>query len=252
MGLQKDVSSIFKGVPIPQKDRAKQPSAAPAPQGTDSAAPKPASPDNKKPQVPLIQKLQQPTQLIRQDTSGKQLKVKPAVKITGPGPWQQVKNKFFAPKPGVSTARQKATVVLVPVLGIVFVFALRQIIGTTPRKTKGALENNATNIVTVVDSDNVIDWQIPEPYPATLRDPMRLGSAGDAQNEIEIKEPKTVKTTRFIIKGILYSTDNPSAIIGNQIVHEGDKVSGATVVKIEKNSVEFKRNGQRWKQRIRE
>ena len=252
MGLQKEVSSIFKGVRIPRGDDAQRPTSTPEPQNTDSTRPKPAPPENQRPPVPLIQKLQQPTQLIRKDTSGKQLKVKPAVEITGPGPWQQVKNRLFAPKPGVSSTRQKATVVLVPVLGIVFVFALRQVIGTAPRKTKGAIENNATGVAAAADSDSVIDWQIPEPYPTTLRDPMRLGLAGDAQDEIEIREPKTARTKEFVIKGILYSEDSPSAIIGTQIVHEGDKVSGATVVKIEKNNVEFERNGQRWKQRIRE
>ena len=43
----------------------------------------------------------------------------------------------------------------------------------------------------------------------------------------------------LIVKGILYNEDNPSAIVNNQIVYEGDKISGATIIKINRGSVEF-------------
>ena len=43
----------------------------------------------------------------------------------------------------------------------------------------------------------------------------------------------------LVVKGILYNEDNPSAIVNNQIVYEGDKISGATIIKINKDSVEF-------------
>lgn len=43
----------------------------------------------------------------------------------------------------------------------------------------------------------------------------------------------------LIVKGILYNEDNPSAIVNNQIVYEGDKISGAAIIKINRGSVEF-------------
>jgi len=43
----------------------------------------------------------------------------------------------------------------------------------------------------------------------------------------------------LVVKGILYNEDNPSAIVNNQIVYEGDKISGATIIKINKDSIEF-------------
>jgi hypothetical protein len=66
-------------------------------------------------------------------------------------------------------------------------------------------------------------------------------------------EPEKVETTKPenpIVKGILYSADNPAAIIGTQIVHAGDKISGATVVKINKGSVEFEMDGKKWEQNV--
>ncbi len=56
----------------------------------------------------------------------------------------------------------------------------------------------------------------------------------------------------LVITGILYSENEPSAIIGRQAVHEGSRIFGATIVKINRESVEFEKNGQRWWQRVQE
>ncbi len=53
-----------------------------------------------------------------------------------------------------------------------------------------------------------------------------------------------------LVTGILYSEDKPSAVIGNQIVYEGDTLHGINVVKIYKNKVEFEKNGKRWTQPV--
>ena len=55
---------------------------------------------------------------------------------------------------------------------------------------------------------------------------------------------------QLIVKSILYSEDNPSAIISNRIVHEGDQIQGASIAKINKDSVEFEMNGKKWSQGI--
>jgi tetratricopeptide (TPR) repeat protein/uncharacterized RDD family membrane protein YckC len=54
------------------------------------------------------------------------------------------------------------------------------------------------------------------------------------------------------VSGILWSEDNPSAIIGTIIVHEGDTISGVKVVKIRKGAVEFEKNGKNWMQGVGE
>ena len=51
-----------------------------------------------------------------------------------------------------------------------------------------------------------------------------------------------------VVNGILFSIENPSAVLDGQIIKEGDIVYGAKVVKIDRATVEFKRNGKRWKQ----
>jgi predicted small secreted protein len=55
---------------------------------------------------------------------------------------------------------------------------------------------------------------------------------------------------RLVVKGIVYSERNPSALVGKDIVHEGDTISGAQVVKIRSDSVEFSFNGTTWRQSV--
>jgi sRNA-binding protein len=105
--------------------------------------------------------------------------------------------------------------------------------GTEPQ---GSEQKNASA------ASNKVNWQMPEPYPTTLRDPMQFGS-------ITTNGPETGKIT---VKGIVYSKDNPSAVIADRIVHEGDKVLDATVIKINKDSVEFEMNNERWTQKVQQ
>jgi len=59
----------------------------------------------------------------------------------------------------------------------------------------------------------------------------------------------TVATaTQIQVTGILYSEDNPSAIVNGKVVKDGDIINDVKVVKIHKNSVEFESDGKRWVQ----
>ena len=60
----------------------------------------------------------------------------------------------------------------------------------------------------------------------------------------------TVKTSKLVVKGIVYSDDDPSAVVGNRIVHEGDEIMGARVVKINRDSVVFEMDGKEWTQQV--
>ena len=65
------------------------------------------------------------------------------------------------------------------------------------------------------------------------------------------------KTTQCgVVTGILYSMDDAfgksTALIDDHIVSEGDAICDVNVVKIERSTVEFERNGESWKQRVRE
>lgn len=72
--------------------------------------------------------------------------------------------------------------------------------------------------------------------PMDVRNPMQFGSATTSQDE----------SSGLVVRGILYSDDKPSAVVGSHIVYEGDEVFGATVVKINEDSVEFEMDGKRW------
>ena len=98
---------------------------------------------------------------------------------------------------------------------------------------------NADNAA--ADSVIKIDWKIPQPYPAALRDPMQINSAAVAAS---------LDAAKFIVKGIVYSEDKPAAVVDGRIVHQGDKVFDADVVKINRDSVEFETNGKRWIQKV--
>jgi len=91
-----------------------------------------------------------------------------------------------------------------------------------------------------VTSGPEVDGQISASRVTRLRDPMQFGSANTTQAE----------HSKLIVKGIVYSEDNPSAVVANKIVHEGDEVLGVTIVKINKDSVEFEMNDKRWTQKV--
>jgi len=256
-GLHKEITSIFDGVPIPKDNGTPPLPSAPAP---ERAGHKEYSKSNKwrleetgvskgpavrAPKTPPTPEPQRPAEPPPEPAPTKQPKVDTAIKTGKQNPlqkvWEQIEKKFFAPKPGVSATRQKAMAILIPALFLALIFVFVRVFGTAPRRVKGAGKNTA--VKTAAGANKKIDWQIPEPYPTTLRDPMQFGPAGTAQ----------AGGGQLIVTGILYIDNNPSASsasIGNQIVREGEKILGATVVKINKDSVEFEMNGKTWTQKV--
>ena len=115
---------------------------------------------------------------------------------------------------------------------------LIQVLDIASNEADTSSRNDLTNTITAASSEIV--KRVPMPRPKSLRDPMQFGSAASEQD----------KNEKLIVKGIVYCEDDPSAVIGSQIVHEGDEVTGATVVKISEDSVEFEKNGKRWTQKV--
>jgi hypothetical protein len=291
MGLQKQVSSVFKGVPLPQNNSSRQPSGSPVPGQTPGVPPKPASTDGQIPKSSLISKLSQSEEtsdkvgqnktanVLPKKTSAKQtshtslinklpqpkdslkrpesvvLHEEVILESAGTGLWQRIKDKLFTPKPGGSPTRQKAMVIMVPILAIIMIFAFRQVLSKAPRQTKGAGANDVP-IVAKADTSTQIDWKIPEPIKIETKDPNELPneSKSNNQNQQQSKTTGEVKTATgtIIIRDIIYSDDKPSALVGSKIVHVGDVIDGATIVKIDRDNVEFEKNGSRWEQKVRD
>ena len=252
-GLQKKVSSIFGGVPIRKDDDHQQSAGTLTPERPDyqehpgrdkelsgtPAAPKLPAPSHLTPQTP---EPRQPEQTPPKETPVEQPKADTTVtavkQIWWHQTWEQIKSKLLTSKLDASATRQKAMVILVPVLFIVLIFVFTQVLSTPSGGTTEPQGFGTTSAA--AGSSDKIDWQIPELYPTTLRNPMQFGSVATAQDQ----------GGQLIVTGIVYSHDKPSAVIGAQIVHEGEEISGVTIVKINKNSVEFKVNGKRWTQKV--
>ncbi|OHB83473.1 MAG: hypothetical protein A2Z38_02055 [Planctomycetes bacterium RBG_19FT_COMBO_48_8] len=288
-GLQKDISSVFKGVPVPQNNGSQQPFGTHTPdpahgvppklvaadhqvsqsslinklnQSEDSldntpqkqtanVFPKPTS-TNRMTQSPLIKKLPQPEESVKRAAKAMQPESSPFIEETGDGLWQQIKDKLFTPKPGSSPTKQKAMIIMVPILAIIMIFAFRQILSKPPRKTKGAGIEDAPVVVTNVDSSHEIDWKIPEAISVIPRDPIKLPGETDAQNAEQNETANKPKEEVIIVRAIVYSNDKPSALIGTKIVYVGDKVNDATIVKINRDSIEFEKDENRWVQKVHE
>jgi hypothetical protein len=248
-GLHKEVSAIFSGVSLPKNDGAQRPSATPAPAHQDYSVPKPPAPEPpaQKPPVPshMTPTKPKPEQLPLQSppkaAPAKQLKADTIIKAIRQIPWrrtlEQIKNKLFATKPGVITTRQKMMVILAPVLFVVLIFVFIRAFSTPSRKITGS--GTSEPVKAAAGPDSKVDWQVPNPYPTTLRDPMQFSSAASQTG-----------TSELIVKGIVYSEDNPSAVIGDQIVHQGDKILDVIITKINENSVEFEANSKKWMQNV--
>jgi len=224
----------------------------PAPDRTAQAAPVPASAGPQMAEKSASKERHRPEAPPKEVApSGRRQTPVPA-QVGGPSLWKRTRDKLFAPKPGVSPTRQKAMMISVPILAIILVFAFRQVLSTSPRNTKGATVEDAP-VVVVVDSGHEIDWQIPEPLPATMRDPTKLSGQSETQSETQSEEPdKTVKTTkskRIHIGAIVYSHDKPSAVINGRITYVGDVVNGVTILRIGIDGVECEKDGEKWIQR---
>ncbi len=227
-GPQKESSSVFRGGPISQSDTRSNG------QMHDHQASNPYR---------LVQSASKDSQQEQSGTthSGS----RKATEL-----WQQIKHRIFPENKGTGDSRQKVMVILIPILFIIMIFMFRQVLSKAPRKTKGATNDNAS-VVTTVHSDNEIDWQIPEQIPMGLRDPIKPSSRTAMPIAMQT-DPNGISSSldMLSVRGILYSHDKPSAVIGNRIVHLNDKIDDATVVEIERDFVIFEKDGKRWMKKV--
>jgi hypothetical protein len=71
---------------------------------------------------------------------------------------------------------------------------------------------------------------------------LSAGAEGEPNNL-----PRLPDQPRFVVTGIIFSAEQPSAVIvDGRILHEGDTIHGATVVKITEEHAELSRGDKRW------
>ena len=252
-GLHKNVSAIFDGVPIPENSRARQGLQSSVVNDGEQVKAESATAIQEPPAVKeLIQPVETTAKIPGLDEQSPQMSL--IEKAPSQSPLQKIgeiiKEKILTPAPGVSPVRQIAMTILVPVLFIVMSITFFKVFKPSSQKKTKPTQSQAAEVV--ADTAEEPKWEIPEPYPQTLRDPMLIDSGKITQEETSdptvIKKETVIK--KSIVKGIVYSKGNASALINRQIMHVGDEVSGATITKINKDSVEFEMNGKKWIQKI--
>ncbi len=148
----------------------------------------------------------------------------------------EIKDKLFKCDTGDS-GKNKKMMMIMPVLFVVLIFvttrALKQPVASSAAVCDSAQSAAEANSVR-------INWKVPDVYPTNLRDPMQAGSSMSEDDS----------SGNVIIKGIIYSKDKPAVLIDDKILHEGDKIAGTTIVKINLKNVEFEMNGKTWTQEV--
>lgn len=239
-GLHKNVSTIFEGVQIPGNDDTRKSKHVPAPAQSENT--QSATAVAELPMQPSESVQEQPQEAATKKETAEPLKLSSNLQMTEQTSLQQflgtIKDKLFAPKPGVNPTKQIAMTIMVPVLFIVMIVTFTKVLKKPVRTQNHLAANAASGNVTELLSKT--DWELPELYPDTLRDPMRFGSVSGSQGQ----------SGTPTISAIVYSKDRPTAVIDGQIIHVGDKIWGATVTKINRDSVEFKIKNKRWIQRV--
>lgn len=247
-GLHKEISSIFDGVPLQNHSLNDNEGGSQTPpylqnqnprhiqQETTSGSHEPGS--------------KEPFQKLYKDTAEKKSKIVAEIENGLKGRWLQfyhyLKKKLLPSGLAVNARRQIASLLLIPILSIILIFALVGLFGTKSGVKrpvpKGA---EATDAGT---NSQKIDWQLPGPYTAQLRDPMKIGPSASRRasgSYVPGSDEWLDNQGQIMLRGIVYNEESAAAVIGMQVVKKGDRIGDITVVKINKNSVDLEKNGQR-------
>ncbi len=252
-GLQKKISSIFDGVHVPgskKPDPLKPADRVPTDADAAPQTSKVLSPETPKDALrPASKQNVRPSQVLRSRRRAERIKTEAAA----------------AEK---SEAKQKVYTFMIPILVALLAYMIYDVFiaGTSQIDStlliRGRTEERKR---AMEEAHTLITWQIPDLYPAKLRDPMLEGQANiyvegepllpgqdddiqrqGADGKIYTKEEAYDMGLDIIIDGILYSEINRSVVIDNKILHEGDEIRKATIIKINKDNVEFERDGNKF------
>ncbi len=92
----------------------------------------------------------------------------------------------------------------------------------------------------IVIKDN-LDEQPDEVEPEHVED-NETGDSSTIFSDVPVVLPGP-NIDAFVLKGLVWNTDSPQAIVNDKVVKVGDEVNGIRVVEIRKDGVEFSQNG---------
>jgi len=151
--------------------------------------------------------------------------------------------------------RQTTKVVLVVVLAIALASVLIARTGILPFGSgkSGAGSQGKASQAATGDAKNgapagsvEVQWKRPDPIGPVVSDPMRMNLAQKKAEKIDTASVAKVEP-EFRVAGIIYSTQQPSSIIiDGRILHEGNTIHGATIVKINESYAVLQRGDKTW------
>jgi len=253
-GLQRQISEIFDGVGVPK--RGDHSNALPSkpekemPHRAESITAHPDSPGLPKTTASVgpHSASQWPEHKSRRDSQPERPRGSGSVHVL------EHKYRTGVPKPGGKTVREKVKIGAVLLLTAVLAWQLMH----TSFLSSGAEDGtNLQSVETVAKPAPKISiaWPVPPLYPQNIRDPMQWIQEPPPSDVAiaEVKDPggpQAKNPAGLIVRGIVHSEDKPRAIIGTELVQEGDVVQGATVLRINRKTVEFEQNGRTWIQEV--
>ena len=144
--------------------------------------------------------------------------------------------------------RQKTMTLLVGVLSVVFLGVMVISFGGIGQSTAAPAVQEELPAAVPVSKFDPDGWVFPEPLPAQMRNPMVI-----PKPPVVLADPESdpaEEEESLAVRGIVHSHARPSAIIGDQIVVEGQMLRGVKVIKITPEAVEFEKDGNRWSQQV--
>ncbi|MHC4553028.1 MAG: hypothetical protein ACYSUT_09745 [Planctomycetota bacterium] len=269
-GLQKQISSIFNEAPIPvgEVDAAELPSepvAEPTSAPVQAPAPSVEIPVAKPSMPSLSQRMAGADEQTGFEAVTEAVHT-PAVPTMRPRPLKRTNATEQKPKSASLSAqfkkvaggsgkgmdpKQKKMTIMVGVLSVVFGLVLFISLGGLGGASVQAADNtNTENETTTVKNDvEPLQWHTPAPLPEQLRDPMKPAPKKVVRNAGQTATAGG-GVSGLVVKGIVFSKTNPTAIINEKIVAQGETVNGVSIVKIGREEVEFEQNGNRWTQTV--
>jgi hypothetical protein len=257
-GLHKQIASIFDGVPEPKAGSAvletetpsqsAQPESNPASEAfeVDSPLSRIARPSEAK---PLIQERPPlaPSPATVRPMPVQRNQTLSVNRAQGPKLTEQIKKAVLGN--AAANPRQKKMAVMAGLLAVVFGGVLFFSLGGVGSGRPAAVKEKPSAVAPDASghsASKALAWTMPEPLPEARRDPMKPGTLSLSGSKVS----EAAASGEFVVKGIVFSQNKPSALINNEIVKEGQVFNGATIVRIDKSEVEFEANGKRWTQPV--
>ena len=246
-GLQKKISSIFDGVHVPGSKKTDTPKTA---DRTPDAAPAP-------PTSKILS--QEPPKEAQRPAAATKQNVRPSQVLRSRRRAERIKAEAVAIEKNES--RQKVVTLMIPVLMALLAYMIYDVFFARQTRTDSTILHKGKTEEfkrAMEEAHAKITWQIPNIYPDDLRDPMledeldryikgQTVFPNDSEEHVSegiiyTKEEAYEIGLDITIDSILFSVIKRSVVIDNMILHEGDEIRKATIIKINKNSVDFERD----------